>query len=196
MLSTESIEDYNAILSFCVDSVRPKDFIEQMFVRDVVDASWEIRRYVRHKSLAIERTFHGRIENLTQIESDEAKKPHAYRQEKTANMPETDLDRAGELENVVDKSIDDVDKILLRKPADLDHSRALEAGIEFHEKLDRLLNAAVARRDNALEQLERYRNGLGQHLRRVSDEVIDAEFNETSNDARQVSLVDAIEGAG
>jgi hypothetical protein len=38
-----------------------------------------------------------------------------------------------------------------------------------------LLNAATARRDDVLEQLDRYRDGLGRYLRAVSDEIIDGE---------------------
>ena len=38
-----------------------------------------------------------------------------------------------------------------------DHNRALEAGIVFHEQLDKLIASAIARRNSALEQLELYR---------------------------------------
>ncbi len=180
VLSTESIDSYKAMVSLCLDSVKPGDFIEQLLVRDIVDASWEIRRYVRHKSWGIERNFRDRVEQLERAEKEEAKKPSAFRVPAGTKEPETDADRLSELEYVIDESVPDVDNIILRKPADLDHARALEAGIEFHEKLDRLLNTAFARRDDALGQLERYRTGLGQHLRQVSSEIIDAEFTDAS----------------
>jgi hypothetical protein len=56
--------------------------------------------------------------------------------------------------------------------------KALEAGIDFEEKLDKLINSALKRRNDAIEQLELYRAGLGRHWRRVSDEIIDAEVTE------------------
>jgi len=196
VLSTESIEDYNAILSFCMKNVRPKDFIERLLVRDVVDASWEIRRYVGHKRLGIERQYRIRIEYLARRAKEEAGKPQAYRQQKDAKELHTELERVYELEFVAHKSIDDVTNIIKREPADLDHARALEEGIELHERLDRLLNAAVARRDNALAQIERYRNGLGHDLRRVSDVIIDAEFSDAGTDAGQKSHAPSVKGPG
>lgn len=189
VLSTESVEAYEAIMTRCFESVNPRDFIEKLLTRDVVDASWEINRYMRHKNLAIERKFRVRIEYEERRAKEEAQKPHAYRHPLNEKQPEKDFDRLNELECVFHESVDDVDKIVLRKPADLDHARALEDGIKFYEKLDRLLNATVARRNNALEQLERYRTGLGQHLRHVSEEIIDAEFSTAESDAGQETLV-------
>jgi hypothetical protein len=51
------------------------------------------------------------------------------------------------------------------------------AAVGYLEQLDNLQNSAIARRNVALRQLEAYREGLGRHLRRVSDEVI-GEFKE------------------
>lgn len=53
-----------------------------------------------------------------------------------------------------------------------------ESGIDYYERLDRLMGVAVARRKGVLEQIDLYRVGLGERLRRVSDEIIDAEFSE------------------
>jgi hypothetical protein len=41
VLSTENIEAYNAMVAYCSNSVKPRDFIEQMLIRDLVHASWE-----------------------------------------------------------------------------------------------------------------------------------------------------------
>lgn len=79
---------------------------------------------------------------------------------------------------MIDSSASDVDEILDRAPSEIDHNKALEAGIVFEEQLDRLINSALARRINTLEQLEFYRQGLGKQWRRVSDEIIDAEATE------------------
>jgi hypothetical protein len=50
--------------------------------------------------------------------------------------------------------------------------------MEYYERLDQLLSKAIARRNDALEQIGLYREFLGHQLRRVSDEIIDAEFSE------------------
>ena len=74
--------------------------------------------------------------------------------------------------------------------------RALEAGMEFQEQSDRLLNAAYVRRREALELLEIYRNGLGQHPKRAAPEIIDGEFEEASApiEGQQVPIVPKLEG--
>ena len=38
-----------------LESLEASDFIEQMFGKDLTDATWEIKRYSRHKALVIER---------------------------------------------------------------------------------------------------------------------------------------------
>ena len=78
---------------------------------------------------------------------------------------------------MIDSTVPEVDDIF-GPPDEVDHARALQSGIEYYEKLDDLLG--VARRDDVLAQLDFYRQGLGQRLRRVSDEIIDAEFKETA----------------
>ena len=102
-----------------------------------------------------------------------------------------------ELEDTIENTVDDVDAILDRPMAELDHARALEKGVVYHLQLDQLLNTAIARRDDALEQLERYRRGSGKRLRKASDEIIDAEFNDVAQESEDLAppLVPAGEGS-
>jgi hypothetical protein len=46
--------------------------------------------------------------------------------------------------------------MLLRPAEELDHARALEVGIAYFGHLDRLLNAAIVRRNTILADIERY----------------------------------------
>lgn len=214
VLSSESIKTYNSMVARSLDSVKPRDFIEQLLTRDIVDASWEICRYLKHKSLTFEHNLRERLkqqEKSAREYVERRKQQLAIEQEKKANQPETELDRVGELQLVIDESVNEVERILQQRPVDLaiddgtflqrklgdlDHAQALKEAIDFHEKLDRLLNAAVARRNNAIDQLERYRNGLGQHIRQLSDEIIDAQFSEARLDPSQEPPGPSIKAAG
>ena len=40
-LSTESADDYHAMLSHYMNALKPRDFVLQMFVKDLADADWE-----------------------------------------------------------------------------------------------------------------------------------------------------------
>jgi hypothetical protein len=105
--------------------------------------------------------------------------------EKTGK-PATELARLIELEGIVVSSVQDVDDICERTQGDLDHNKAFEAGILFQEQLDRLINAASARRNNALEQLELYHAGLSRHCREMSDKIIEVETSEAAAAAKEI----------
>jgi hypothetical protein len=49
-----------------------------------------------------------------------------------------------------------IDALLLRPAEELDHARALEVAMVYYQPLDRLLNAAMARRNAILDDIERY----------------------------------------
>jgi hypothetical protein len=59
------------------------------------------------------------------------------------------------------------------KPASaLDHSRGLEAGFKYYQALDVAQSRMIKRRDNALRQIERWRDGLGAKARHLSDKFV------------------------
>jgi hypothetical protein len=59
------------------------------------------------------------------------------------------------------------------KPATaLDHSRGLEAGFKYYQALDIAQSRALKRRDNALCQIARWRDGPGAKARRLSDKFV------------------------
>jgi hypothetical protein len=188
VLSTENVEAYDEILVRLMQCFVPADFMEQMLIKQLADWTWDMKRYTRHKTLAIERKFR-------QVREFQAKRAKAVAQNREAQArglargngyPPNELGRMLELEDVVDSSVQDVDEILNRPPVELDHARALEGAIGYQEQLDKLLNAAVARRDDVLEQLERYRYGLGRRLRKASDDIIEA--SDAQPESKQVSV--------
>jgi len=53
--------------------------------------------------------------------------------------------------------------------------------MDFQERLDRLINGATKRRNDALQLLEYYRTGLGRRLRELTDNIIDGNAVELNN---------------
>ena len=100
-----------------------------------------------------------------------------------AGAPTTLFKRMVDLEEIVDSTVSDVDEILEAPADEQDHAEALEAVIDCYERYDRLQSVAIARRNDMLRQFEFCRQGMGQQLRRVSDEIIDGEFSETEHEA-------------
>jgi hypothetical protein len=73
------------------------------------------------------------------------------------------------------------------KPATaLDHSLGLEAGFKYYQALDIAQSRAIKRRDNALRQIARWRDGLGAKARRLSDKFVDEQALAESYCATQV----------
>jgi hypothetical protein len=54
----------------------------------------------------------------------------------------------------------------------LDHSRGLRAGFKYHQALDIAQSRAMKRRDNALRQIARWRDGLGGKAEALSDKFV------------------------
>jgi hypothetical protein len=55
-------------------------------------------------------------------------------------------------------------------------NQALERSIQFHKDLEFLITSLAKRRDEALEMLNRYREGLGRRAREVTEEILNAEY--------------------
>jgi hypothetical protein len=193
VLSSEDPKAYDEISARLMECLGPKDFLEQLLIKQFVDNTWDSMRYARHKTLGIER-------KARQIREAQAKraKAQALAQQRVASAPHpaNELGRMDELEDTIENTVNDVDSILNRPTAELIHARALEMTIVYHLQLDQSLNTAVARRDDALEQLERYRRGLGKRLQRTAQEIIDAEFSEVAqSEDLAPSLVPSAEGS-
>jgi hypothetical protein len=68
--------------------------------------------------------------------------------------------------------IEEVDAIVLKAATELDHAHALKAGLTYYERVEKLKMQAIKTRDNALAQIEHWRDGLGLKARGLSDQFI------------------------
>ena len=89
------------------------------------------------------------------------------------------------LEDSFSEVLTDTDEIMERRATEFEHNRAFGQGILFQERLDKLIASRMARRNDALQQLELYRTGLGQLAQKVASEILDAEFEEIKGQLEQ-----------
>ena len=123
VLSSEDLKAYDAMLARILKSLKPSDFIEQMLGKDLTDATWEMKRYSRHKALVIERQYREQqeLEEAEEAEetAEQVEESAAVAQSeqvedvKSAGAPTTQFDRMLELAAVVDSVIPDCDEIIL-----------------------------------------------------------------------------------
>ena len=188
VLSSENVEHYHEIWDQLTACLMPNDFMEQLLIRTVVDTTWDAQRYTRQRTLSVERRFRQHLEFQVKRSKDikERRDQQIRHLAEKMGRPESDVARLIELDEEVVLTIGKVDEILDRIPTELDHARALESAIGYHEQLERLINGALARRDQALAQLEYYREGLGQLLRKESDKIIDSTCTVVEAQASQI----------
>jgi hypothetical protein len=153
---------YEDMLARMSLAVKPEDFIEEVWVREVVDMTWEIERLRRQKTghlvsctpdgLAALLSSYFCLENAKTLSSDWAwGKPEAVKYVKKI------LADAG-------MSIDAV------------MGRALALKIDEFERINHMIMEIQAGRNAELREIHRHRATLGERLRRAVGQVEDAEF--------------------
>src|SRR6516164_2486921 len=180
VLRSESHVQYLAILDRYIELFDPQDVLEVTLITHLVNEVWLIKRYMRHQTLGIERWHQQSLAFQKQRhQSQDARKERQAREKAEARtLKPTAIAELVHLEDNVDTVRNDVHEIADRRPAELEHNRALEQGSAFQEQLDKWLTTAMVRCNKILELFEHYREGLGQRLRQVADQIIDADYNE------------------
>jgi hypothetical protein len=180
ILSTEYLELYETIATGLVAAHRPKDAMEKLLVRKMVDSIWEVERYVRHKNRTIDRKFREHLEyqaRQTNMLPDGREEPDRgyLSKEKTA-----EINRLSALDRASEAGIRNLNKAIEQFATDLDHARALEEGAHYYERLDRLHSEAFKRFREAFAMLGQYREVTRYWHRSRSTEIVDGEFREAS----------------
>ena len=161
-------------------SLGPKDFLEEIWERDVVDLVWEIFRLRGMKSDLMREAAHkGVVEVLLPRSALHA-----------GNIYETAKKWAcGD-----QKAAAAVNHVLATSGLTMDavRARTFVAFIDRFECIDRMTMMAEQRRDTALREIERHRERFAKRLRRAIDDVEDAEFKDiTVQEARRLARTEA-----
>jgi hypothetical protein len=186
LLTTESISQYREMADQLIKSLQPNDGLELLLVRQVLHETWKILRFERHQTLGIDRRARQSLDLQNDLKAERAKKREALSKKLAENTgrPVTELSQMVELCKVIEPSVEDVDALAQsghERRLEVMHNEALEAAIDFQERLDRLINGATKRRNDALQLLEYYRVGLGRRLRELTDHIIDGDAVELNN---------------
>src|SRR6516164_3896045 len=72
LIPGEAAQDYEQLLHAVINVMKPVDFLEMMWTRDIVDLQWDIIRFRRIKADVITYFYEGhRLERLAQIRNAE-----------------------------------------------------------------------------------------------------------------------------
>jgi hypothetical protein len=168
LIAGESLVEYEELESKLAATVMPKDFLETIWVRDVVDLTWEIRRQRRIKAGFLTSVQYQGVEAVLQAVLHQGLgAPEALAKQWAARDPD---------------AVKKVDNLLSAKGLTMDvaDARALAANIGAFERIDAGIMNLETRRNAALREIERHRSNFGSALRRATDDVIDAEYRDVS----------------
>jgi hypothetical protein len=189
---SEDVEAYWKMLRRFIESFAPHDFFETTLMKDVVDGTWEAARWGRHKVLLLDRRYRSRRET----EAKRRKEWAAKKAELARRIAASKADPPTEPEDALAHLVEECDAIVLEPASELAHNREIEASLAHLEKLGKLQLMALAKRERALGQLERHRDGIGGQLRLVSDACIAEGANAAASRSQgEASTETAIETA-
>ena len=163
LVPSENEGQYASLAARIVAGARPRDAIEELLTRDVIDLTWEILRLRRVKAGILNASMHQGVESIMRRlgygDTVNSSKKSAAGDKRARKEVTRALAAAG-------LSMDEVT------------ATTLELNLETFERIERLLSGAEVRRNNALREIDRHRSAYGTAIRRTLDEVEDVEFRD------------------
>src|SRR6202046_5814762 len=165
LLPGEKEADYAEFALAIVKDARPRDAIEDLLTRDVIDLSWEVLRLRRLKSGLLRGAISSSIcQVMCRLGYEDE---HAWKL--AANWAAERKAAQKEVVGALQKAQLTMEDVM---------AETLEGKIDSFERFDRLLASSEARRNNALREIERHRARIGAAMRQAMDEIPDAEFRD------------------
>jgi hypothetical protein len=159
VLRTENPHLYWELFEQFAEAIAPSSIVEWIWLKDIVDLSWEIARLRRYRAIWIE--FQRDWANLEIQHAREHADHLALFRDKGHLFPMTP---------------EKIDERRNWGSADTEYHSALlvHEELKSYEAFERLLKSAELRRDRVLRELDARRERIAPLLRKKSDEVIDA----------------------
>jgi hypothetical protein len=168
LLEGEDSNAYNELLTRISAKVAPTDVLEEIWVRDVVDYTWEAFRWRRLKTRLItsteDRGISAVLVSRAAGSTDEIMSANFWTKDWASRDPDR-MKRVGHKLASANVSMDEV------------WAHTMVANLTAIGSLDRMTLHAEMRRNAVLREIERHRVSFGKALRQAS-EIEDAEFEE------------------
>jgi hypothetical protein len=169
LLMSEDSKVYNDLLGRFADCIQPNDIIEWLWVKDITDHTWEIRRLRRLKIIFVDMarvwdewtTFwfaHPEDRNVGEITPPISAEEHAAQSKQGEKFL-----------RFLRQTYFDGKQCSIR---DLATATELSKVMPRYDALDRPIASAERRRDRTLREISFRRAYLAQRLRKASDEII------------------------
>lgn len=160
LIAGEDQRDYDEVCRRFYDAVKPNDFVEEIWVREIADLVWDAVRLRRLQAALLASTARDELPFML---------GGYYRDW---------YDLAWDWAKGKRKAIEEVDARLAAMGLTV-HSlmaQALTKKIDDFERIDRMILNKQLRRDAILREIDRHRTTLGQKLRDAVEQIQDGEF--------------------
>ena len=169
LLEHEDPAAYDDIFDRISAVVKPADFLEEIWVCDVVALVWEAFRLRRLKTCLVET---GATRGLDRVISSCLPSLTFWTVDKIVDgWARRDGERVAQVKGVLDQNGLTMEHVV---------AESLASRIEDIERIDRMIASAEQRRSAMLREVDRHRASLASRLRLASDEVVEAEFEDVT----------------
>jgi len=163
ILTAEDAEPFRVFFHSVVECVAPRNMIEMVYLRHFAHAEWKASFLVRHGAVAIQRMVQQNLGFRMQRAKlrEERRRLQESREVDKLTQTSVDIGQLMQLERNFEEMVTDTQAIYEASDLDRHHNQALQQSIALHEQLSRLIASETKIRDEALRQLELFREGLG-----------------------------------
>jgi len=169
LLPGEKEADYAKLVARVVSAAKPRDTIEELLIRDVIDLSWEIARLRRIKAGILKASMSDGIREVLDSLGHGDGQIYSDNQDLGRSWAAGDKSAQKEVARALNAAGLALDEVT---------AKTVECNLDSFERLDRMLASAEARRNNALREIDRHRDALGAAIRSSIDEAEDVEFQD------------------
>lgn len=193
LLEGEDPQAYDELLADVSAVIQPSDIFEEIWVRDVVDLTWEIRRLRRVKTNLLAVALPDALEDVLSRFIGKPKERDTGRDlgirfpgDPIPKQAERELAQKWEKRDPT--AVKRVEGILKSANLAMEHvmARAFRSELENIERIDRMIMAEEARRNAAYRELERHRAGIANALRTSIQSVEDAKIQTIEDKPRKI----------
>ena len=169
LLPGEQEAEYATLIARIVAVAQPRDAIEDLLTRDVIDLTWEVFRLRRVKAGILKASIHTGVERVLDGLGYGQDQKYDYTQRLGKSWAAGDKKSRKEVMAALSAAGLTIDEVM---------AKTVESKLDSFERLDRMSASAEARRNNALREIDRHREALRGAVRQAIDEVQDAEFRD------------------
>jgi hypothetical protein len=171
LLPGEDPAAYDDLLARVSRAIKPADIIEEVWVRDVVNLTWEVQRLRQLKAKLLAVNVHKGLEDILERMTDFLKA-----QDLGKGWLKRNSDRIKKVEDLLTSAELNIEDVM---------AQTLALELDDIERIDRMTMNLEARRNSALREIDRHRASVAQALRRAVNDIEDVQFEEVG--AKQIA---------